>query len=173
MLERPILLTLSEKPLEFDTLSAVKVRHFLGDIEQLYCYARFYCIDGGIAVGIKAFERADIAQGELSLDISSIDRHKRLVIGISYQRDAYAKVLSGCEKKEDTLLNVNFISGDDNQGFYWGAEFFIDKKLLDSVDISASSGKTFLGNLTLTSQGSEGKGTAFSDDYGDFLVVPY
>ncbi len=172
MQKKTVMLTQSSTPLEFDTLGAVKIRHFFGDINEIYCYARFYIINGGIAVGVRVFERADIATTSVRLKLCSDERACELTIELDNKSGAQADV-DGGEDKKITLSGVSYLSGDDNQGFYWGAEFIIDKKMLDSVGIIAKPGKTFLLNMTTAEPGKNGEGRAFIEEYGNFIIVPY
>ncbi len=172
MSEKTVMVTYSDIPLEFDTLSAVKVRHYKSDNEQIYCYARFYCLKGALAVGVKIFERADIAQSLITLRTVNDDQVGGVEIEFGYLKSPKAVMLDSSEQKDIAAPNVNYLSGDDNQGFYWGAEFIVSQELLAQAGIELQEGKLFLANLFIsTKQG--GVGSAFRGDYGNFLVVPY
>ncbi len=170
-----VLITESTTKLEFDTLGAVKISNFVGDITPIYSYARFYAVAGELAVGIKVFERSDIADSTVTLRIKSPDSEDELCIELCLNVASYCYVVRDGVKSEIDASVANFYSGDDNQGFYWGVNFSVEKNTLKQINLKAVSGVNFLANILLTRSSEKGCGSACSDHKGfdDFIIVPY
>ncbi len=169
-----VLITESRSKIEFDTLGAIKVKYFNGDIDPIYCYARIYCIDKGFAVGVKVFETVEKASHRVSLSFTT-DFQTALNIEFGNNTDLLAfKSVSADLHKLDAPA-VSYISGDDNQGYYWGAEFFINQDLCSAIGLTAAAGNTFAAGLYIHKPSMAGHGCAFAEKngYGNFIVVPY
>ncbi len=173
-----VLITTSGTPLEADTVCATKITHFSGDIVPIYSYVRIYCIKGGLCVSFKVFERTPSSHFAIKLahgaDLPSLF--------IDFFADECTAVISnGTERKEDVKVIFEPISGDDNQGYFWGAEFTLSAGVLKAVDITAKPGELLLANFFVYTDHSNGIGSAFknadpphlSQDYGDLLIVNY
>ncbi len=169
-----IMITESNSTMEFDTLGAIKVENFNGGISPIYCYARIYCIDGGLAVGIKVFEAVETAVHRVAVRLSS-NNQDALTVEFSNEKNPIAFVSRPTGEYKVDPPEIDYICGDDNQGFYWGAEFFISREHCSFIDLTAKSANTFAANLYVYDPRTSGYGCAFKSNsgYGDFIIVPY
>ncbi len=170
-----LFITESKTPLEPDTLGAIKISEFHGDIIPVYCYARIYSYNGGLCISLKVFERVDIAKCRITFKLTSVNEEGILYTEIENNNPPTCYTILNEERNNVASLGADFISGDDNQGFYWGVEFSLTKEQLCKIPLNVESGNIFLANIIMTNNTESGYGCAFKneDKYGDFLVVPY
>ncbi len=170
-----ILITESKTPLEPDTLGAIKISEFHGDITPLYSYFRIYCYDGGLNIGLKLFERVDIARNKITFMITTQDEEKVLFAELENNKQPICYLNSAKNGNDINSPHVTFISGDDNQGYYWGAEFRLSSEQLNPIGLKLKAGVGFLANIMITNSFEEGYGVAYKtkDEFCDFLIVPY
>ena len=176
-------ITKSDTPLVADALPALKVRHYYGQNtgKNIYTFARFYFLQGGMDVTLNIFEKDPDKYTCAKFAISGLN-HKMLLLEVNPQE---AK-LSLWEKGMSTMLPApkpNFFAGEDEQGWYWGAGIIINKEILAELGVPIHNGREFGAALLKTRQDETGFGSSFlvkqvenplnEEDFGRFVAVDY
>lgn len=127
----------SESPLFFDTLPALKTRWGSGG-DVLYCLARFYQDASAFHLSLSAFERDPAPESRLALALAAQDgrgllaqlspREARLIpFGPQAPLNLFAEA--------GTATPAKHFAGDDEQGWYWGAQLAIGRDVLEAAGI--------------------------------------
>ncbi|MDL2293652.1 hypothetical protein LJC60_03375 [Ruminococcaceae bacterium OttesenSCG-928-D13] len=153
--------TISDIPLELDTLPALKTRYFCHDgslpardTARIYTMARLYVQNGVLQLGLSAFERDPAPDSSISFALGGEGQQFALVT--LTPEDATLEVLEktpppalfgGREAVLETPLEAGRFAGQDEQGWYWGAQMALPKTVLAGCGCPLSPGARFGGAL--------------------------
>ena len=141
--------TFSEQPLHFDVMQAVKVRYYWGDerCPPLYAYGRMYVHAGTLCASLTVFQKQPEEQNCIALAVSN--GKKILFYTLSPFSGRLFLCPSGSQLPPDsssTLLSASEplrFAGDDEQGWYWGAQIEISPEMLAKAGLSLILGSDF------------------------------
>lgn len=155
-------LSISNTPLVFDALPAIKVNQYRGKSQShnIYTYARMYILQDALAFSLYCFERTPPPQSRASL-----------VLG----RDADALLDYSLSPTEANLLlrlpngtssiypppEPSYFSGEDEQGWFWGAKAILPPDLLAMVGCHLHPGDEFRAAVLKTRTDEDAFGASF------------
>ena len=170
------LVTHSAAPLFFDALPALKVRHYTkeGSAANIYSYARFYLLNGQLALNLYAFEKEPPATSCIGF---AIHGETSLLIEARPQ-ECFFYTLDGTAKTSiATEAQPSFFAGQDEQGWYWGVSLVLPSSLLSLCGGSFLPGNSFpVAVLKYASQGNDFgcsapiKNPSFMLDFNNFSL---
>ncbi len=156
----------------FDTLPALKVRHFVGESRQgpLYTMAQMYVYQDNLALRLSAFEQTPEKTSSIGFCISA-RQDCALFINLYPQ----SVQLSLCTKSQEEPLSPPLQhkqAGEDEQGWYWGAELFICAEYLQQVGFVPTVESEFFANLFKLDDAESAYGCAFKVPHNQPLWAP-
>ena len=179
----PTPVTLSQTPLFFDALPAVKVRHYYGNWPQggIYTFARMYICEDALHTSLSAFEKEPPADSLVGFGVS-VAGAASLFAELS--PDTLSLVLHSGDSSEQLEPPLpQFFHTRDEQGHSWGAQFTFSPEVLAAADITLAEGVTFCAGLYKYRRCQDAFGAAnipadlahpfAPSNWGAFLAVPY
>lgn len=133
--------TQSNTPLFFDAIPAVKVRYYNEDGLPVYTYARLYALGKQLAVNLCAFERKPSAASRIDFCIG--DSHKSLLLSLGEQQAELFLQQSGQPLFPLPTPPANHFTGEDEQGWHWGASFILPASALQQAGVTLTQHATF------------------------------
>lgn len=187
----PFLVTRSSRPVVFDALPALKVNwyHTPAAMPKVYSYARFYLHRNALALSLYAFERDPLPESRVAFALGgNSGRFLLLALG------PHTVQLSVHGPEEHSFLwqpplvslpppAPQRFTGEDEQGWHWGALLQMDRPLLQQVGFSPDADGEFRAAVFKYSTNSQDYGASFAsnrpdalpvwDDFGRFVPVDY
>lgn len=173
--------TISDEPLVYDTLPALKVRYYKGGDGRsgIYTFGRFYFLKDALALCLNVFEQApdEKSRAEFALGAGT-DDYLRLRVW----RDSAELAL--CGPAGEQVLEApapEYIAGGDEQGWYWGAKLLLGAPLLAKAGLSVQPGAAFRAAVCKARDGEEAFGASFDaretpgepERFTSFVAVGY
>ncbi len=135
----------------FDTLPALNARFAAEDAneKQIYTTARLYFEGEKLHVCLIAFEREPtpqsgvvfvLAGGDERMLYCTVNPDKASATLISAQPDMGAHLPQG---EEIALATAGYFAGQDEQGWYWGAQIELSPDVLCKINVKAQKGESF------------------------------
>ena len=179
----PTPVTISQTPLFFDALPAVKVRHYYGDWPQggIYTFARMYICAGALHVSLSAFEKEPDADSLVGFGVSSAGGSSLFA---ALSPCALALTLQRGELSEPlTPPQPQYFRTQDEQGYSWGAQFAFSPQVLAMANVKCTKDSLFFAGVYKYRRGQNAWGAAeiprdpaqpFAPcNWGTFQAVPY
>jgi hypothetical protein len=158
-------------PLEFDTLPVLKTCHFHYDgleqrsIAMVYAYARLYVLRGVLRLSLCAFERIPpppasrmafaLYAGGRAL-AAAVLAPPRAVDGLALwvmDKTARPPLTGAFGRAADAAVPAERFSGEDEQGWYWGARAELPRAVAGQLGLRLAGGDIFSGALYKYRQG--------------------
>lgn len=151
----PIPVPVSDFPLAFDALPALKARHYYSEpaAPNIYTLARMYILGDSLRLSLSAFEREP---GETSRIDFTLCGKGAPVLRLALT-PAGARLFVG--ENEAPPPTAAFTGGADEQGWYWGADIALPAELLARAGCRLAPGTQFYASLFKT--GGQTLGSAF------------
>jgi len=158
----------SETPLVPDTLPALKTCWYTGGQPHIYTAARFYLLQQSLQVALTIFERTPPAESRAGFAFGGISGH--LAVVFLAPDTARLALLDGqnppaswplAEQDAPPFEDAAFYTGQDEQGWYWGARLGIGPEWLEKAGIVPAPGATFGVALAKYSTDSSTLGLSF------------
>ncbi len=160
----PIPVVASELPLAFDALPAFKVRHYHGLPAGggVYTLARMYACSGQLMLSLCAFERAPAAQSRIGLALCGEEVDCVSLLRLSLSPTGVRLWLEGPQDRHQDLAPPvpEYIAGEDEQGWYWGANLTLRAEALGLAGLNARPGHRFAAALYKTNEDEEAYGVS-------------
>lgn len=144
-------LTASNTPLVFDTISALKVQRYYGlpPGRNVYTYGRFYMMQGQLALSLACFERDPAPACRAAFALCG--QQGSMVFTVMAPARSHSVLLpeptAGLTLKEAENHPAQpsgpppeYFAGEDEQGWYWGANLILPSSLLQSAGIGTRPG---------------------------------
>lgn len=136
--------SMSEQPLVFDALPAMKVRHYTGRaaLGNIYTFARLYACRQSLALSLCVFEEKPDDASMVGFALRGEEEGRYLQAGLS----PAGLSLSLWEQGACTPLEapeVSRFAGNDEQGWSWGGNFTLPAQALARAGVTLGSGGRF------------------------------
>ncbi len=152
--------TRSTTPLVYDTLPALKVRHFTPAAERrIYTLARFYFLKDTLALSLAAFEKDPHPTSRVEFAVTG--RADRLLLFSLTPGDAELALCMGGKKHALIAPEPAYFSGVDEQGWYWGANTQLSAAHLAEVGLHVKKDEVFSAALFKQQAEQSGFGSSF------------
>ena len=188
-----MLISYSETPLVLDAAGALKVTHFHGRSarDEIYSYFRAVVRGGDLVFSLTSFEQHPPRESRMGAAFCFAPAGGTYLFVSTNslpQAEAYlcAPAAQGRDRRTESvaLPAPVLFGGSDEQGFYWGCEFVLEKQLLaDRFGAALVPGSVFTGNIYKYAAGEDAFGAALPTPpalglpcqagFGEFVVVPY
>ncbi len=154
----------SDTPQAFDALPALKVKHFARceQQENLYTQAQMYALNNTLMLNLSAFEKNPMPSSALGFCVSGREDCALVLQLFSNSAQLLFYTQSSQETLQTPILQRH--SGEDEQGWYWGASLCFSAKHLQRVGITCALGSEFYANLF--------KEDVLRQNYGSAFPVP-
>ena len=173
----------SATPVVFDTLPALKVRHYHGRsaLGNIYTFARLYVLEHSLAISLCSFEESPPPQSRVAFCVGeAAGRFLRLALS----PEEATLTLCGTPKEEPLPAPApSYFSGQDEQGWYWGAHLLLAPSLLEKAGVDFADDEHFCAALVKYRTDEDAFGSAFPVQnganpfdiahFGSFAVVGY
>ena len=139
----PFPIVQSNVPLVFDTLPDLKVRYFRahGPQDNIYTYAQMYAMPQGLALGLRAFEQTPGADSQI---VFALGQPQGSVLRFCLAPgEAALDLLAGGDVRPLSLPEVVRFAGEDEHGWYWGAQLVLPAEDLLSACCTLQAGSAF------------------------------
>lgn len=172
----------STTPLVFEALPALKVRHYCGKAAfgNIYTFARLYVLGAGLALSLCSFEEHPDRESRVAFCVAGQAGVLRLVLNSESAELFYE---DGEGKEQLPSPERTCFSGQDEQGFYWGANLVLPEEVLLKTGLRLSETQEFCAALIKYRGDERAFGSAFpvineedpfdSAHFGSFRIVSY
>ena len=145
----PVLLCNS--PRVFDTLPVLKARYYaqVGTASNIYSFARFYFLSGGLQLSMCAFEREPAATSHVAFSLYGEGEHMLLLTLNPCHSGVFllpAHPMPQLWNHGGTIMPHTApqrFAGVDEQGWYWGGQFMLPHSLLQKAGLDPSNGAQY------------------------------
>ncbi len=177
----PIPVSKSLTPLVFDTLPALKVRHYSGKaaLGNTYTLARLYALGSCLALSLCVFEEAPAEESHVAFCVAG-----KTGAFLKFCLTKSTAELTLCGAPQTEVLQTpkpERFTGQDEQGWYWGGSLLLPEAALQALGLGLAVGEEFGANLIRYRSDETVFGTAFPAEedafspacFGLFQVVDY
>lgn len=149
----PLPVTKSSTPLVQDTLPALKAIYYNGNDENghIYTFCRLYFLNNALAVNLCCFQRTPPAGSRAAFALAK-NAHC-LLLTLPPQQAGAPTLFAGDAQAFNGPVppfgqplaapGAQYFSGQDEQGWYWGANFELGAGILEQIGLQATVNNTF------------------------------
>ncbi len=167
--------TISDSPLEFDSLAALKCRVWQPGAHRVYTMARLYLLNGDLQASFSAFERKPLPGSAILLRVGGQDAALHLCL--TPEKAALlcggAAPLPADVLAQGSAVEARRFSGVDEQGWYWGAGLTVSGAALARAGIQVAPGVVFAGVLAKYQNGLLMGASCAAGAAGQFSLVEF